>query len=249
MTENELNDNQPAFEEPAPFDQDSASENNALQEPVTEELDENALPFEQTPEPEIAPEQKPEKIEEKKPPTRFQLFLRKMLIGLIVVGLLFLAGFLTNHFTRYKPLADTLDETRIALDEANQAVNDLEAENIELKDSNKKADKAIETLQAELSAVRANALFYQTLVDVSNARIALFLDDNEGAQAALANTEAQLEELQPAIDAVDPDLAITLLARLELVVSGLNRDKETSLIDLELFTKSLLELEPLLALD
>ncbi len=202
-----------------------------------------------TPEPEIKPEDPPVEVIEKKPPTRFQLFLRKALIVLGVAVLVFLGGFLTDHFVRYKPLADEMKETHAQLEDANLAVSDLEVENDSLIALNQKAEEEIADLKDEVSAVRANALFYQVLVDVNAARIAIFLDDSEGAQAALAYTQSRIEELQPAIEVVEPNSTISLLARLELVVSGLDRDKDTSLIDLELLTKSLLELEPYLALE
>lgn len=244
MIENNSIDNQPGSEVPVtpePIDDQGLI---APHERLEDGLIDPITLAEDVAEPEIKPEK-----DEKKPPSRFKIFMRKALIALGVVALFFLAGFLTDHFTRYKPLADTLKETRTQLEEASQSVVDLAAQSENLLDLNKKAEDEIATLEAELNAARANALFYQVLVDVNNARIALFLDDLEGAQAALAETEVQLEELLPAIEAVDSDLALSLPNRLELVIAGIGRDQETGLIDLELFTKALLELEPLLALD
>ena len=186
---------------------------------------------------------------EKKPPTRFQRFLRKALIILAVVGLIFLAGFLTDHFVRYRPLSDTLEETRAELEQANLTVKDLEAENASLRRSNRTANETIASLEDELANTRANAKFYQVLVDVNTARIELFLEDIEAAQAALAETQDRLADLLPVIAEVDPELALSLPRRLDLIVSGLARDPETGLIDLELFTKELLELQPLLDID
>jgi len=186
---------------------------------------------------------------EKKPPTRFLLFLRKALIGLVIVAVIFLAGFLTDHFTRYRPLSETLDKTQAELKQANLVLSDLEDENERLKDANRIATDEITALEDELSAVRANALFYQVLVDVNTARIELFLENIEGAQTALAETQDNLENLLPFIIEVDPELGLSLPRRLDLIISGLARDPETGLIDLELFTKDLLELEPLLISD
>ncbi len=186
---------------------------------------------------------------EKKPPTRFQLFLRKVLIGLVIVAVIFLAGFLTNHFIRYRPLSETLAETQTELEQANLVLSNLEDENDRLKAANQIATDEITALEAELSAVRANALFYQVLVDVNNARIELFLENVEGAQTALIETQENLEDLLPFIIEVDPELGLSLPRRLDLIISGLARDPETGLIDLELFTKDLLELEPLLISD
>jgi chromosome segregation ATPase len=146
-------------------------------------------------------------------------------------------------------MADTLITTRAELEDANQAVNELKTEVERMTRINQVAQDDIDSLEAELSAVRANALFYQVLMDVNSARIALFIEDVEGAQAALADTQDNLEALLPAINDVDPELALSLPRRLELIVSGLARDPETGLIDLELFTKDLLALEPLLEVE
>jgi hypothetical protein len=183
---------------------------------------------------------------EKTPPSRFKRVLRKILIGLGIVIIIFLAGFLTDHFVRYQPLSDTLDETRVELEQANQTISDLEAQNTQLTNANRTANNDISALEAELASIKANALFYQVLVDVNTARIALFLEDIEGAQAALADTQDNLEALLPYIIEVDPELGLSLPRRLDLIISGLARNPETGLIDLELFTKDLLELEPLL---
>jgi len=203
--------------------------------------------------PESTPSEEQPKIQketaEKKPPTRFQRFLRKALIILAVVGLIFLAGFLTDHFVRYRPLSDTLEGTRSELEQANLTVKDLEAENASLRRSNRTANETIASLEDELANTRANAKFYQVLVDVNTARIELFLEDIEAAQAALAETQDRLADLLPVIAEVDPELALSLPRRLDLIVSGLARDPETGLIDLELFTKELLELQPLLDID
>lgn len=242
------------------------NENNEYETQPTPENPEQAEPiseWDQTPEeqeneitlqeaeadPGEVSEKMPEEKVEKKPPTRFQLFLRKALIGLVIVAMIFLAGFLTDHFVRYQPLADNLEETRTELEAANLAVSELEADNDRLNSLNRTAANEIAKLEAELSAVRANALFYQVLVDVNNARLALFMEDIEGAQAALVDTQDNLEALLPAISEVDPELALSLPRRLDLIVSGLVRDPETGLIDLELFTKDLLALEPLLDVD
>jgi cell division protein FtsB len=186
---------------------------------------------------------------EKKPPSRFVRILRKILIGIGIAALIFLAGFLTDHFVRYQPLSVTLDETIAELEQANQTISDLEAQNTQLTNANRTANNEIFALEEELAAVKANALYYQVLVDVNTARIALFLEEIEGAQAALADTQDNLEALLPAIIEVDPELGLSLPRRLELIISGIARDPETSLIDLELFTKDLLELGPLLVSD
>jgi len=98
-------------------------------------------------------------------------------------------------------------------------------------------------MQAELDTATAHLELLQVLVDVSNARLALFLNDVEGAKAALVDTPQRLDNLLPRIAEFDADLAQSTPQRLSLIVSGMNRDIETAKIDLELFTKDLLEIE------
>jgi len=190
----------------------------------------------------LGPEQAQEPSPEKRPPSRFVIFLRKAVIGLLIVAAIFFAGFLTDHFARYSPVSKELEQTSAEL-------SVLEGENDRLTSANQAANDKIAGLEAELAAATAKMKFYQVLVDVNTARIELFMDDIESAKAALVDTQANLEDLLPFIEEVDSELALSLPRRLDLIISGLERDPETGLIDLELFTKDLLELEPLLVVD
>jgi DNA repair exonuclease SbcCD ATPase subunit len=198
---------------------------------------------------ELEPEQTQETSPEKQPPSKFVRWLRKGLIGLAIVALIFFGGFLTDHFVRYVPLSKALESTQAELEQANEAVSDLQEENDRLASANQAAEDEIADLEDALTAAKANLKFYQVLVDVNTARIELFLEDIESAQAALENTQDNLEDLLPFIEEVDSELALSLPRRLELIISGLARDPETARIDLELLTKDLLALEPLLVLD
>ena len=194
--------------------------------------------------PELAQEQEP--APEKKPPSRFARFLRKALIGLAIVAVIFLAGFLTYHFVRYVPLSQELEETRAELAQANDEISELQREIERLTTAYQSAEREVADLEEELADATANLKFYQVLVNVNTARLELFLENIEGAQAALADTQDNLDDLLPFIEDLDPELALSLPRRLELIISGLERDPETARVDLELLTKDLLELEPLL---
>ncbi len=197
----------------------------------------------------LAEEQDQVPAPEKQPPSKFVRFLRKALIGLGVVAAIFFAGFLTDHFVRYVPLSEQLASTQADLEDAKQEVSDLQDDNDRLASANQAAEDTIETLEDELTTAQANLVFYQVLVDVNTARIRLFLEDSEGAQEALTNTQDNLEDLLPVIEEVDPDLALSLPRRLDLIISGIERDPETAQIDLTLLTKDLLALEPLLSVE
>jgi len=218
-------------------------------EPQPEPEAEAPVEAEQQDQEPLEPEPTQDISPEKKPPSKFVRFLRKALIALAIVAAIFFAGFLTDHFVRYSPLSEELEQAKAELEQANQELSDLEEENDRLTSANQDAEDEIATLEAELTAATANMKFYQVLVDVNTARIELFMEDIESAQAALTDTQDNLEDLLPFIEEVDAELALSLPRRLELIIAGLERDPETGLIDLELFVKDLLELEPLLVVD
>ncbi|MBU4226172.1 MAG: hypothetical protein KKC71_10190 [Chloroflexi bacterium] len=182
---------------------------------------------------------------------RLRRFWRATLIWLVVFAVVFLAGVLTYHFLRYKPLTETLTQTQGELAQANQTIGDLQAEieklNGKLTAANDKIaalenDKQI--IQAELEDANAHLELLQVLVDVNAARLALFLGDVPGAQLALADTLQRLEALAERLAEADPNLAQSMPQRLNLILSSLaGGDVTTANIDLELFTKNLLDVE------
>jgi len=194
------------------------------------------------PEPKDIQPEIPEKIE----PSPMKIFFRKALIWLIVIIIAFVGGFLLDHFLRYKPLSDDLSQAQLELDDVKQDISDLKSQITQLQPKMEAANARIATLEDDLEIANARLQFYQVLVDVNNARIAIFLENIEEAQTALVDTMERLEELVPVIEEGNPELAMSLPRRLELIVDGLERDPETASIDLELFTKDLLMLEPLI---
>ena len=57
---------------------------------------------------------------------RLQSFIHRMLNRLVLLGIVFTAGAVTGLILRYKSLSDTLDETRVELDQANQHLRNIE---------------------------------------------------------------------------------------------------------------------------
>ncbi len=196
----------------------------------------------QPPAPEEEPKPAPAKPE-KPPLSRFRRLWRATLITLVVIAAIFLAGVLTYHFTRYAPLNETLRQTQSELAKANQTLGEMEAR---LADAEKRAaalESDNQTLKSERDAARTHLELLRVLVEVDNARLALFQGDAEGAKAALTNTPDRLKTLGPKIAEFDAGLAQSMPQRLSLIISGLDRDVETAKIDLELFTKDLLGVE------
>lgn len=198
----------------------------------------------------VSPQQKPAPAE-RQAPDRLQRFLRRMSIWLAILVVVFFAGAITDHYLRYVPLSESFFKTRVALDQANQELSNLQAEVNTLEANLKEADDRLrtldsenKTLQDELGRAETRLDLLQVLIDINNARLALYQEDIEGAKAALADTPQRLEDLLPRIREVSSNLAESLPQRLNLILSGLERDNlETVQIDLELFTKELLDIE------
>jgi hypothetical protein len=168
---------------------------------------------------------------------------RTALIWLVVIAAAFLVGLLADHFVRFKPVNEALQQTQSELSKANLTYSDLESRLASVDERIATLESDNQVLQSDLDATRAHLELLQVLVDVSNARIALFRDDVAGAKAALMNTPQRLEDLGPSITGYDANLAQSLPQRLNLITLGLDRDVETAKIDLDLFIKDLLEVE------
>lgn len=199
--------------------------------------------------PTSAPAAGPSK-EEKSPSGRLRRIFRKGLIWLVILVITFFAGMAVDHFLRYKPLSNANAETQTALDQAHQDLSDMQADIDELGRLNQEARETIAQLEAdkkalqdEIEATTTHLQLNQVLVDVSNARVALFLDDVKEAKATLVNTQGRLEQLLPRIAEYDSALAQDMPQRLNLIISGLDRDTETVIFDLELITRDLLDIE------
>lgn len=231
-------------EEPSQvIESDETSESTEEPSPVLETDETSESPEEPALEAkESMPEEKPEKQE----PSKTQNFFQKALIWLIVIIIAFGSGFLLDHFLRYIPLKQDLSEARSEMQELDQDLDELGNQIEQLIPELEAANARISSLEEDLEMANARSQLYQVLASVNNARLALFQEDIEAAQTALAETEEQLKELAPVIEGVDPELALSLPRRLELIIDGLERDPETASIDLGLFTKDLLALEPLL---
>ena len=178
-------------------------------------------------------------VEEKPSPSRVKSYFNKMIIWLAVVIIAFLAGMVTDHFWRYKTLNETLLQTQTELTEVQEEIKQVQA----LKDAITSLEEEKEQLAGDLATSQDHLGMLQMLVDTNSARLALFLDDVPGAQEALADTANRLEVLKGRIAEYDEKMATSMPQRLSLIISGLDGDIETATIDLELFTKNLIEVE------
>lgn len=238
--ENQMEEQDPIISEPAPEERSSE----------TIQMEESSPPESIEEEPKLIGEKESEDVPVKKQtedePSKTQKFFQKALVWLIVVVIAFGSGFLLDHFLRYIPLKQDLSEVRSEMQTLNEDLDELNGQIEQLRPKLEAANARISSLENDLEMANARTLLYQVLASVNNARLDIFQEEFEAAQVDLVQTSEYLEELAPVIEEIDPELALSLLRRLELITDGLERDPETASIDLELFTKDLLALETLL---
>jgi cell division protein FtsL len=199
----------------------------------------------------------PAQAEKPKKMGRFQRILLLALIGLVAVVVVFLAGLLTDHFTRYSPmkaeLTENLMQTQDELSQAKQSMADLHSKVDDLSAQQATANDRIsaiemdkENLQADLVSANLHIELLRTIVELKTANIELRSDNLAGAKIALLNTAARLETLKPLVETVDANLAASMPKRLNLILDSMDTNSPTAQADLGLLAKNLQSVEALL---
>jgi len=197
-------------------------------------------------------------VQAEKPEMRgFQRILRTALIALAAVIVVFLAGFLTDHFARYSPmkavLTKNLTQTQDELSQANQTISDLQSQIDNLTTNLTAANDRIaaleqdkENLQSDLASANLHIELLTVLGELKTAHIEFKNDNIAGAKVALSSTATRLENLKPLVETVDANLAANMQTRLDLILTGMDTDSATAQADLGLLTKNLQSVETLL---
>jgi cell division protein FtsB len=192
----------------------------------------------------------PAQAEKSQKMERFQRILLLALIGLAVVVVLFLAGFLTDHFARYSPmkaeLTENLTQTQSELSQSKQSMADLQSQVNDLSSQLAVTNEDKENLQADLDSANLHIELLRTLVEIKTAHIELQNDNLSGAKVTLSDTATRLETLKPLVQTVDSNLAANMQTRLNLVLNSMDTDSPTAQADLELLAKNLQSVETLL---
>lgn len=172
---------------------------------------------------ETATEIKEDTLEEsqtQKEPSKFQVFMRKLLIWAGIVIAAALAGFLAFYFAFYLPQAAEFKALDADLTAATEQIATLEAENTDLSGQ-----------LESLSAAEFHALLLDIETDIYAARLALDEEDTVAAKAALAQTDAKAAAIQDDLAAFDTKLATELPQRISLIRSGLEGDIQSAIAD------------------
>ncbi len=175
-----------------------------------------------------------------KEPSRFGLFLRRALRWLAGIGVVFALGIGTLWFAQVRPQAERIRELQADLEATRSQVEALQNEVEDLRPlKTVNAD-----LQQSLAAAQQRHALLSTLVDVTQAQLALAQDDGLAARAALAEAPAQLEALQRDLSGQEAETLATMQDRLDLVLRELDQEKTfAAQRDLEVLANALVELD------
>jgi hypothetical protein len=180
------------------------------------------------------------------PPRKMPRWLRLGLIGLGVIILLFLAGFLTDHFTRFQPLNASYKTISLQAADLEKQVTGLKGEltaaNAQIVDL--KSSKT--GLEADLTAAATHVELLSALSEIQAAQVALANADVSGAKVALVDTPKRLENLKIAIAPVDAALAENMSARLGTAITAIDTNIGAAKTSLASLTDNLLNIEALL---
>lgn len=167
------------------------------------------------------------------PETRFGRTVRGITRALALMVIFFALGFLLAYFVLYRPARLDLESTR------------LRAETLQGQLSS--TEKNLQTVQQEFQQTQERFTVQQIRIQVlsvldhaQSARLALSARNGTAtAQKSIAAAVQQLEQALPDIKALDPNLATTLKARLDLINTEANKDPKTAVADLNIFIEAL----------
>ncbi|MBL7163410.1 MAG: hypothetical protein ISS57_12450 [Anaerolineales bacterium] len=220
-------------------------------EPLAEasEIAEPVVPVEEAPtevaEPE--PESEEEAPKEESKVRRFFRLLLRWTLGLLIV---FGFGFLTAVYLLYRPEVQGTRELQNQIQSEQQAAEEqfagLESEITALEgqidDLNPLAVENEELLAAQ-GEFELHIAILDARVDVSNALLALAVDDPARARVSLDRTGEALATVSGLLPADQRAMVTSMEQRLELVLGEMEDDPYAAQSDLDVLSKSLLELE------
>lgn len=183
------------------------------------------------------PKETPEELP--KEPSKFALFLRKLLRWATGTLTIFTLGIVLMWIVQVRPRTIELRELESQFQSANQEIEKLAGE----LDILKAVDAENAALEATLDETLIHLNLLSVLVDVSIAQLALNDGNLEMAQAALAETDSKLDLLAIDLDGNRQDTVEAMQERLSLALNEINEDTFAAQSDLEVLRNTLLALE------
>jgi hypothetical protein len=168
--------------------------------------------------------------------------LRAFLYSLIIFafGMLFL-------FILVRPQLNELDIARTDLKSNQQQISSLQATLTAGQKQLADLQASYQKSQTDLQKADLRAGVLELLNQIDNASIAVINKDGPAAQRSLTDARTALNALLPPIQAVDPNVATQLDARLTLVTSELVDNPATAQSDLGLLGTTLVNFDNVLA--
>ncbi len=201
-------------------------------------------PVEEGLEPVMSSEPEPaETLPAPKPESAFRRFVRKVIRWTLFVFVIFGLGMIAALVLWYLPMRNTANAHLQALEAANQQISELK----EQVSSQTALEKEYQAALERLKTAGIVKLVQSLQVEIASARIALYQNNIEAAQSALANAEQLIAELKRQA-AKDQQTAIAdLQTRLTLAKSELKDNAYAAQSDLDVLWRGLIDL--LMALD
>lgn len=172
-------------------------------------------------------------------PTRFNLFMRKMLRWSTGVLSIFVLGIILTWVVQVSPRVKELREVEAQLQSANQEIEQLQAN----LDALQQVESENIALQDNLQARQNHLTLLSILVDVNNAQLALIAGNKDTAQAALAETDSKISALIESLGASELESLEAMQERLALAITEMNGDSFAAQSDLDVLGNSILALE------
>lgn len=155
------------------------------------------------------------------------------------IGLIFGFGVVLTWIVRVVPLVGELRDLREELGAANTQITGLEDVVSDLRD----LERTNASLQAELTKAELHIVLLNVLSDISEARLALAIDDRAAAHAALTDTDDLMVSLQEALEGEDANNVVGYRVRLQQAISEVDTDTFAADGDLEILANGLMNLE------
>ena len=171
--------------------------------------------------------------------TKAAKIIRRVAIWILVILVIFLAGYAISHFMVFRPANKALELTQAELTSANEEIDTLESEIERLS----ALETTNESLQSEIKSVNTHITILSARVAVSDAIIALHDGDLAEVSLKLDKVEETLRRLKPMLEEDQRDVVTTMQQRLDLVVGELDEDTAAAEMDLEVLASKLLDLE------
>ncbi len=171
------------------------------------------------------------------PPSKFRRILRTILLWAIGLLGVFALGVGVAWFTLVNPVRA---DKQALMEELDAARADAE---VQLSDLQTEHDLEIQSLRDEIAKDSLHMDLLTVMVDVSSARLALDLNNDVGARAALAGSDERLEQLQTGLQGNGFEAVKELRAQLTLALDSLESKPAVADRALEQLVDDLLKLE------